>query len=140
MCVAGGRELELSENQLDGSIPSTVFGMTALTMLHLAQNPLTGTIPYTVGFMTALIDVVISATAVGGTIPATISQLTALTALNLGNNGGLWSGIPSTIGLLSRLQYALLARVIGCVHRRWGHTWKNYLVEHVICNNTLGWN
>ena len=107
--------LDLSGNQLGGSIPASFGNMTALTLLHLTENSLTGSIPSSIGAMTALVDVDISSTSVDGVIPTTLTQLTALTFLSLGNCGNLGGTIPTGIGALRRLQYAT---VVGLTMQR----------------------
>ena len=79
-CVLCDRNLSLDDNALNGTIPSTISGMTALEHLELQDNHLTGA------------------------IPNSISVLTRLTLIRMSSNM-LSSTLPSQIGLLSQLMY-----------------------------------
>jgi hypothetical protein len=43
--------LDLSYNQLDGTIPSSLAALTALTAFNLQKNQLNGTVPFCNGSM-----------------------------------------------------------------------------------------
>ncbi|MFK7981874.1 MAG: hypothetical protein AB8G86_17970, partial [Saprospiraceae bacterium] len=95
--------LNLSSNQLTGSIPSTVGNLTNLTSFTLQLNQLTGSIPPEIGNLTNLGNISFSANQLSGTIPPEIGNLTNLSLLLLASNK-LTGNIPSTIGNLSNLQ------------------------------------
>ena len=71
--------LNLSNNNLSGSIPPQVGGLAALQVLDLSNNTLTGSIPTQVGDLTALIHLDLSANKLSDSIP----DLNSLTALQV---------------------------------------------------------
>jgi Leucine-rich repeat (LRR) protein len=71
-------ELNLSFNQLGGSIPSEINSLTKLERLDLSNNKMTG-------------------------VPAQVGQLTKLKYLDLSNN--LLTGLPYELGDLQNLEY-----------------------------------
>jgi Leucine-rich repeat (LRR) protein len=71
-------ELDLSYNQLQGSIQSQINNLTKLERLDLSNNKMTG-------------------------VPAEVGQLTNLKFLNLSNN--LLTGLPYELGDLQNLEY-----------------------------------
>jgi hypothetical protein len=109
------------ELQLNGSIPSEIAQLTALTHLYvvslltvvgahtvgtqkrlLHNNSLTGQIPSMIGQLTKLNRLYLHVNQLSGTIPSTIGQLTALTSIYLLLNQ-LSGSIPITIGQLLNL-------------------------------------
>ncbi|KAL4196312.1 hypothetical protein AMTRI_Chr04g245620 [Amborella trichopoda] len=76
--------LDLGENKLEGSIPSTLINLSCLNVLQLYGNQLSGSIPEYLGSLLSL------------------EHLLSLEWLDLGNNK-LEGSIPSTLGNLSRL-------------------------------------
>ena len=85
--------LDLSANNLTGSIPPQVGGLAALQVLDLSNNNLTGSIPPQVGDLTALIHLDLSANKLSDSIPA-LNSLTALQVLDL-NANDLTGSIPA---------------------------------------------
>ena len=61
--------LNLSDNQLTGSIPSEIGNLTNLTMLYLYSNQLTGEIPPEIGNLTNLTYLNLSFNQLTGIIP-----------------------------------------------------------------------
>ena len=103
---AAGRvtTLWLVENNLRGTIPSEIGGLTSLQALALFREPgLTGTIPREVGSLAALELLALGGNDLTGGIPPEIGKLTELTGLYLWGNR-LTGAIPREIGNLSRLQ------------------------------------
>ncbi|WP_338767116.1 choice-of-anchor D domain-containing protein [Bernardetia sp. ABR2-2B] len=109
--VVGGRvtQLNLTNNNLVGSIPTQIGDLTALQVLRLntiaAANPnqISGTLPTQIGNLTNLIELVLSFNQITGNIPTSIGNLTNLTELDL--YGNLLSGsIPTQIGTMTSLQ------------------------------------
>ena len=94
--------LHLGEAGLTGSIPSSLGGLTGLTYLGLGTNSLTGSIPSSLGGLTGLNHLYLDHNSLSGSIPSTLGGLTALTFLYLGANS--FSGsIPTSLGALTRL-------------------------------------
>ena len=88
--------LNLSNNNLSGSIPPQVGGLAALQVLDLSNNDLSGSIPPQVGDLTALIHLDLSNNKLSDSIPA-LNSLTALIHLDLSNNA-LSGTIPEEVG------------------------------------------
>ncbi|CAI6005573.1 unnamed protein product, partial [Closterium sp. NIES-65] len=79
------KDLQLQNNQLNGSIP-IVAPLTALTNLRLADNNFTGTIPQTIGGLLLLEHLDLSGNRLSGEIPETFTGLVKLTVINLRDN------------------------------------------------------
>lgn len=100
-------ELDLSENELNGTIPSELGSLTNLEVLKLSQNQLRGVIPPEFGNLTNLNFLDLFENRLSGTIPSELGNLTNLEALVLFNNN-LSGMIPSSLGELNRLRWLLL--------------------------------
>ena len=101
---ASGRvdRLDLSENNLTGSIPPELANLTELTSLDLADNELSGSFPAELGQLASLTEFNLAVNDLTGEMPPEIGNLTSLTSLNLTSNG-LSGPIPSTLGNLAKL-------------------------------------
>ncbi len=95
-------EVQLSSNNLTGTIPADLGNLTDLTYLTLYSNNLTGTIPTTLGNLVNLVKLYLGANDLSGTIPNELASLTKLQFLWL-NNCELTGNIPSWIGSLTDL-------------------------------------
>ena len=100
-------DLSLSMNSLSGSIPAELGNLTNLTELSLSFNSLTGSIPDELGNLTNLTDLSLSANYLSGSIPAELGNLTNLTFLWLQYNS-LSGSIPSELGNLTNLRWLYL--------------------------------
>jgi len=100
-------------NWLTGESLSTWHGITVtnyhVTSVNLSSNNLNGTIPSGIGNLTNLENLDVSQNQITGTIPVEISQLTNLYSLNLSLNN-LSGSIPTEIALLTNLNYLYLNR------------------------------
>ena len=107
---ADGRILELflSNNRLDGNIPSEIGGLVKLEILSLGGNELTGSIPPEVGELTNLKRLAFPDNQLTGSIPEQLGQLTRLMSMNFWRNQ-LSGTIPSALGNLSNLDYLNLS-------------------------------
>ena len=94
--------LDLSRNQLSGTIPAEIGSLTRLQDLSLQVNQLSGTIPAEIGNLTSLSWLELAANQLSGTIPVELGNLTRLEQLLLGFNQ-LSGTIPVGIGNLTRL-------------------------------------
>ena len=76
--VSNGRvtELELSFNQLTGTIPTELSNLSSLTLLYLHGNRLAGPIPAELGDLTSLLYLSLSGNQLTGTIPQSFTNLT----------------------------------------------------------------
>jgi hypothetical protein len=120
--------LELDNNNLDGSIPSSIGNLYLLSAIHVGNNTLEGKIPtelaqcknlkdmrFQINNLTGDIGSVINArpqsltgldltdNLFSGTIPPSIGTFTNLDFLDFGDNS-LNGTIPTEIGLLSKLE------------------------------------
>ena len=79
-------QLELSNNQLSGSIPESIGNLSQLSQLYLSNNQLSGNIPASIGNMSNLYYLLLSDNQLSGNIPESIGSLSNLEALDLSNN------------------------------------------------------
>lgn len=92
--------LDLSENNLSGSIPIEITRLVKVQALNLSRNSLTGSIPESIGNMKLLESLDISKNQLSGEIPQSLSGLTFLSNLNVSYNN-LTGKIPSGTQLQS---------------------------------------
>nr|KYP73567.1 LRR receptor-like serine/threonine-protein kinase GSO2 [Cajanus cajan] len=78
--------MDLSNNNLSGSIPEGITLLSALHNLNLSYNHLSGRIPERIGDMKSLESLDISHDQLSGRIPDNMSSLTSLSHLNLSYN------------------------------------------------------
>ena len=95
--------LNLFDNQLRGEIPPELGNLTSLVVLNLSQNELRGTIPIDLGKLTILVILNLSDNQLSGKIPPDLNRLTYLAGLYLSQNE-LQGTIPSEFGGLSNLE------------------------------------
>ncbi|KAE9447037.1 hypothetical protein C3L33_21067, partial [Rhododendron williamsianum] len=89
--------VDLTWNQFEGPLGSTIGEAKALAQLFLAHNRFSGELPATIGEATSLVDIELSSNRFSGVVPATIRNLKMLSKLHLENN--LFSGtIPESLG------------------------------------------
>ena len=107
--------LDLSVNQLRGQIPD-VRGLTILTSLNLGDNQLSGTIPDWLGSLTGLQDLSLRDNRLTGPIPEELGDLVQLRDLYLDDNQ-LSGAIPDWLSDLDQLRNLYLNgnRLSGCV-------------------------
>ncbi|XP_077253173.1 leucine-rich receptor-like protein kinase family protein [Tasmannia lanceolata] len=87
--------LDLSYNQLEGSIPKELGSMSYLYILNLGHNSLSGFIPPELGDLRILGVLDLSHNSLEGPIPGSFSSLSLLSEMNLSNNN-LTGSIPQT--------------------------------------------
>ena len=101
------RYLDLSSNKLSGEIPPQIGLLTNLEVLNLANNQLNGSIPPEIDQLKPLNDLSLCANHLHGCIPASLGNLSNLVYLIL-NNNFLSCSIPAFLGKLSNLVYLYL--------------------------------
>ena len=94
------RMIDLSSNNLSGSIPIEILALFQLKFLNLSRNNLTGKIPEKIGNMKELESIDLSRNHLSGEIPSSMSNLTSLSRLDLSYNN-LSGRIPSSTQLQS---------------------------------------
>ncbi len=94
--------LEMSSNNLSGTLPTEIGNLTSLLHLTLSSNQLTGAIPAEIGSLTRLFTLELYSNQLTGSIPPDIWNLDNLTILSLGGNQ-LTGAIPVEIGNLINL-------------------------------------
>jgi len=94
--------LELTQNNLNGSIPTNLAELSYLQDLELSYNQLSGSIPPTLGSLNRLIWLSLHSNQLSGEIPPELSNLTELQLLSLSINQ-LSGAIPPALGNLSKL-------------------------------------
>ena len=107
--------LDLSDNGLSGTLPD-LSALTQLEDLYLGDNQLSGTIPADLGSLTGLQELSLRDNRLTGAIPEELGDLTDLDALYLDNNR-LTGTIPAELGNLSGLDVTRFAgnALTGCV-------------------------
>ncbi|MBI9054120.1 MAG: leucine-rich repeat domain-containing protein [Bacteroidales bacterium] len=94
--------INLSENNLSGTLPTEIGVFSNLVSLNLDHNAITGEIPSEIGNLNALGELNLWENQLSGTIPIEIGNLTNLTTLDIGFNQ-LTGSIPTEIGNLTKL-------------------------------------
>jgi Leucine-rich repeat (LRR) protein len=94
-------QLELNNNQLSGTIPSSLGQLNNLQILYLYNNQLSGTILSSLGQLNNLKYLHLSDNQLSETIPSSLEQLN-IQYLNIDNNQ-LSGTIPSSLGQLKNL-------------------------------------
>jgi Leucine-rich repeat (LRR) protein len=100
--LTGLTELFLNGNQISGSIPTEIGNLTQLQYLHLDNNKLTGSIPSSIGNLKDLKNLYLNKNNLSGEIPTSIGNLSSL-ELFLVSGNQLTGSIPSSIGNLANL-------------------------------------
>lgn len=102
--LTGLQVLDLSYNNLTGSIPLSMGNLTSLDTLDISYNKLTGSVPAGEGYFAGLSTLVLSCNLLVGNIPAGIGYFARLSTLDLHGNY-LTGHVPSQVGMLANLTY-----------------------------------
>ena len=100
-------ELDLSESQLTGAIPTELGRLANLRGLYLYDNQLTGVIPTELGSLANLQALSLWGNRLGGPIPAELGRLANLRFLLL-SGSQLTGPIPASLGDLANLEWLYL--------------------------------
>ena len=101
--------LNLSGNNLKGTLIPEIGHLDQLIALHLGANELSGPIPSEIGNLERLEDLSLSLNHLSGQIPVEIARLDNLERLDLIDNK-ISGPIPATVGLMSNLRELELSR------------------------------
>ena len=95
-------DLTVNNNAITGSLPTELGSLANLVYLNLNNNQFSGTIPTQLGDLNNLSFLMLQSNQLSGSIPSDLGDLTSLTRLwAMGNN--LSGSIPPELGLLSNL-------------------------------------
>lgn len=102
---SGGRvkEINLYNNNLTGTIPTSIGNLSVLTFLSLSNNHLSGTIPAQIGNLTNLTGLYLYLNQLSGSIPIELTGLNQLKRLSISRNQ-LTGSIPVQIENLTHLE------------------------------------
>ena len=98
------RQLVLRSNLLSGSIPSELALLTQLTKLNLSFNELAGSLPSELGLLSQLRQLFLRSNLLTGSLPSELGLLTQFTTLNLAQNqltGSLPPSLCSTVDVIA---------------------------------------
>ncbi|MEM6319990.1 MAG: 3-coathanger stack domain-containing protein [Bacteroidota bacterium] len=100
---------------LTGSLPSSIGNLSKLQWFYARNNNLTGNIPSSLGNLTNLLTFAVQSNNITGKLPPEIGNLTNLQVISLGDNN-LIDPIPKEWGNLNNLQTLALQnnRLTGC--------------------------
>ena len=99
--------LVLNNNNLTGTLPTTIGGLQNLQRLNLENNSIGGTIPVQIGNAIGLQEIYLNNNQLTGSIPTELGNLEILNTLHL-NTNQLTGSIPPALGSLSGLQQLFL--------------------------------
>ena len=85
--------LNLQNNQLNGSIPMELGGLSNLKRLYLHYNRLSGAIPSELGNLSELTNLWLKSNQLSGDIPPELGNLQNLERVRIGRNPGLTTGM-----------------------------------------------
>ncbi|KAJ8425520.1 hypothetical protein Cgig2_019247 [Carnegiea gigantea] len=97
-------KLDISWNQLSGSLSPSVFGIESLTYLDISANLFSGSIPCHFATARSLVHLNASNNHFSGTLCESLANLTTLSFLDLHNNA-LTGTLPSSLSNLAALTY-----------------------------------
>lgn len=96
--------IDLSSNNLTGSLPDEIGNLEVLWTLNLYNNELTGEIPVSIGKLTELRNLDLSQNQLTGGLPSELGNMQNLVYSYLSNNQ-LTGTVPESLGRLTSLEY-----------------------------------
>jgi Leucine-rich repeat (LRR) protein len=138
LSCAGGHvdQIDLTFNNLTGTIPVEIGDFPNLVSLYLGGSPITGTLPDELENLTSLTELCILETDINGALPSTLGNLSNLELLwMLGNQ--IEGSIPASLGDLSNLSVLVLSynQLSGSVPPKLGNL--SYLTLFGLNDNQL---
>lgn len=108
--VSGNRVVQVSlvNNQLDGTLPSSIGNLTSINGIFLSKNKIRGSIPAVLGSLPNLSYLHLSNNRISGNIPVELGNARTLLQLHLSHNR-LTGSIPESMRQLTNLQELILA-------------------------------
>ncbi|XP_018449231.1 receptor-like protein 51 [Raphanus sativus] len=100
--------IDLSDNLIKGSIPTSITQLSTLKSLNLSSNSISGDIPDSIGDLISLKNLSLSSNKLSGPIPDSISSIPGLTHLDLSGNQ-LNGTVPRFITKMKSLKHLNLA-------------------------------
>ncbi|MFL5738623.1 MAG: T9SS type A sorting domain-containing protein [Flavisolibacter sp.] len=130
--------INLSSNNLSGTLPSTISSLTSMSDIVLMGNEITGSIPISFGSLFQLSGLNLSDNKLTGPIPDIVGNLHKLSSLNLSGNQ-LTGAIPESISQLTNLNTLFLSdnQLGGSVPASWERL-KNLVVLSISNNHLSG--
>ena len=111
----GLQQLDLSNNQMVGAIPSELGNLTSLRQLDLSENLLTGVIPSELGNLSNLEVLRLHSNQLSGELPVELGNLGNLVELSLHGNTELVGPLPHTFVNLEALETLSISETQLCV-------------------------
>ncbi|CAN4080892.1 unnamed protein product [Withania somnifera] len=102
-------QLNVANQNLDGSLSPFIGNMSFLRSLYLSNNSFRGKIPSEIGRLRRLQRLNLGNNSFNGDIPSNLSRCSNLVSLVLGGNNLVGNLLPE-LGALSKLEYLLLTR------------------------------
>ena len=102
------KRLDLSENDLIGSLPESVGGLKDLEVLNLANNAISEDIPTSIGGCQGVLSLDLSNNEFRSKVPMTLGNLENLNQLRLSGNS-LTGSLEDVVSRLTNLQYLLVS-------------------------------
>ncbi|MCO5607201.1 hypothetical protein L7F22_061394 [Adiantum nelumboides] len=106
---AGLMSLEVSGNDMEGDIPSSVMHLVKLNSLDLSSCNLSGSIPSAIGNLSLLQTLKLGSNRLKGQIPSSVQKLATLQYLDLSDNQ-LNGSVPAFLARLPALRYLDLSK------------------------------
>ncbi|PSR96929.1 Leucine-rich repeat receptor protein kinase [Actinidia chinensis var. chinensis] len=97
-------KIDLSNNRLTGSLPSSIFGIKTLTFLDVSMNSFSGSISLVFGTTSSLLALNASNNLFSAAFGDSLSNLTTLSILDIHNNT-ITGSVPSSLSNLAALTY-----------------------------------
>eukprot|EP01038_Epipyxis_sp_PR26KG_P006356 gene6356-8755_t len=124
---------DLDTNQLTGSIPSSIGNLVLMEGLYLYTNQLTGSIPPSIGNLVLLQYLTLHINHITGSLPSTIERFVLMKGFDVDSNY-LTGSIPPSVGNFSFTEYLAfqLNHLTGSIPPSFGNL---VLMEYLALNN-----